>query len=52
MTVKECGEIIAKLKAENDPKNNKLIAYYTKVIDQVYRDVTVKVLNRAFGIKR
>jgi len=51
MTVKECGEIIAKLKAENDPKNDKLIAYYTKVIDQAYRDAAIKVLNRAFGAK-
>lgn len=48
MTIETTKKIIAELRNENDPKNNELINFYERKINEVVKNAIVKAFETAF----
>ena len=48
MEVREIIQIINQLKAEKDPKNNELIAFYEKIVKETYAEAYAEALRKVW----
>jgi hypothetical protein len=53
MTIEQARKLVEQLKAENDPSNNELIAFYedkiSKAVDKAYEKAFKRIANKAFS---